>query len=237
MVSFLHYLFELIVPSNCVICQNAVSVIQNNLCSSCLDKFRYLENNCALCSSEVNDGVCNFCNTRAVYFDKNISIFEYNDVVKELLHQIKFNNLKYLFKHFSKIVYMKLLNLELEFDLITYIPMNKKKKWTRGYNQSEIIAKDIASNYGVPCCQVLDEKSNAGTQRELGYKERFINVLGRYEVKKTGCKQNIKEKRILVIDDVFTSGATLNEVSRKLKDFGVKEVFTLTIAKTKTKNY
>ena len=117
-------------------------------------------------------------------------------------------------------------------DLVTFVPMNVTKKWKRGYNQSQLFAKEFSKKHKIRLLKTLIENKNSGIQREMSYSERFLNVIGRYKIYK---KSRIKDKNILLIDDIFTSGATINECARILKKNGSKSVFIITIAKAKLK--
>ena len=107
-----------------------------------------------------------------------------------------------------------MLNNGLDYDLITSVPMNRKKKWERGFNQSELIAMYLSRKMHREYIPLLSEKYGARTQRNLRYKERFLNVINRYRVKNPDL---VKGKILLLIDDVFTTGATINECARILK--------------------
>ena len=148
--------------------------------------------------------------------------------MKEILHNYKFNKKRRLYIHLSKLAYEAIEQYKDLFDLITSVPMNKKKKWERGFNQSEIIAKKTAKMLNKAYYPLLEEKSRFKVQKELGYRERFLNILNRYKVKN---KKNVKNKSVLLIDDVFTTGATINECARILKSFGATYVYSLTMAR------
>jgi competence protein ComFC len=110
--------------------------------------------------------------------------------------------------------------------------MNRIKKWERGFNQSELIAKWLSVRLNKPYISLLEEKSRYKTQRMLGYRERFLNILDRYKILNI---KKISGKNILIIDDVFTTGATINECARIIKSFGAEKVYSLTMARANIK--
>ena len=110
--------------------------------------------------------------------------------------------------------------------------MNRVKKWERGFNQSELIAKRLSATLNKPYLSILKEKSSYKTQKTLGYRERFLNIMDRYKIQNI---KKIKGKNILIIDDVFTTGATINECARIIKSFGAENVYSLTIARADIK--
>jgi predicted amidophosphoribosyltransferase len=110
--------------------------------------------------------------------------------------------------------------------------MNRKKFAARGYNQSELLAVSMSKASGIPFLRLLREKKGSSHQREFSSSARYINVIDRYE---TLGEYNLSEKTILLIDDVFTTGATINECSRILSSAGVRSVFSLTVARSDLK--
>jgi len=110
--------------------------------------------------------------------------------------------------------------------------MNRIKKWERGFNQSELIAKWLSETLNKPYLPLLKEKSHYKTQKTLSYRERFLNILDRYKILNI---KKISSKNILIIDDVFTTGATINECARIIKSFGGANVYSLTIARADIK--
>ena len=182
------------------------------------------------------DGVCSICSDRKFYPTKNITLFSYEKVSKALIHALKFNGIKHIYKIFIPYIVKEIENImeEIEnfnenIDIITSVPMSRKKMIRRGYNQSKLIAKEAGKLTGIEFCEILEENSGARPQRSLNYDERFINVIDRY---KTNNNTKFKNKVVLIIDDVFTTGATINECSRKLIMSGAAKVFSITLVRS-----
>jgi len=215
-------------PSKCVSCGTPISYSLNCLCMNCFNKIRFIENGCGRCSGEMSNGRCVICSDRMFYLDKNITVSEYNGVMIDILHNLKFNRRKRLYFKMAELLFNELLKHKIEYDCITSVPMNHAKRWKRGFNQSELIARWISQKTDKIYIKSLKEKSWTNTQKDLRFKDRFINVLNRYEAINY---TSIIGKKILLVDDIFTSGATLNECARILKSNGVKGVYSLTIAR------
>lgn len=115
------------------------------------------------------------------------------------------------------------------FDVVTFVPMRKKEVRHRGYNQSELLAKEVASCLGIPCRALLEKSYDTRPQKELNANERVGNVLGVFDVIDSTA---VKEKRVLLIDDVITTGSTLNECAKMLKIHGATTVAALVFAAT-----
>jgi len=166
------------------------------------------------------------------YPAKHISLFSYEKVSKSVIHSLKFEGMKHVYKVFIPQICRRMHEFDDKIDIVTSVPMNRKKLVKRGYNQSRLIARDVGRKTGIEFHEILREKRNTTTQRSLNYSERFINVIDRYETVNSTIFRN---KVILLIDDVFTTGATVNECSRKLILSGAAKVFSLTIVRSDLK--
>ncbi len=115
----------------------------------------------------------------------------------------------------------------VKFDYVTYVPMTEKELAERGYNQSELIAVHMARKLGLPCKRVISKLYETKRQRTLSEKYRSGNVLGVFDVPRRG---EVANKRILLCDDVLTTGATLTECAKMLSVSGAREVMCITAA-------
>jgi competence protein ComFC len=240
MLNILHNFFiqtiDILFPSFCINCNRTISYKDACLCVDCFQKIEFLENKCDICSGDILDNKCIICSDRKIFFDRNISLAGYTGIFREIIHNYKFNKRKRLYKHISKLVFNEIDRLKDSIDIVTSVPISRKKKFHRGYNQSELIAKDIAVRMKKVYRRCLKENRHFKTQRELGYRDRFLNILNRYEIKNTKRIRNFfYGKKILIIDDVYTTGATINECARILKSFGADRVYSLTFARADIK--
>ncbi len=221
-------LFELFFPEKCSVCNKNISYLENSICAVCKNEIFMLDKNrCLVCSGKIIRSKCSICSNRYIYFDKNISIFLYTDIIKLMIHSFKFKSNLRIGQYFSNIIAIKIKEMGVDVDYITAVPMTKKRKQKRGYNQAEVIAKKVAKIINLEYKKLLIEHEKITAQKTLTYNERFLNALDRYAPKK---KIDIGDKNIIIIDDVFTTGATINECSRILKKMGARQVFSLTIA-------
>ena len=122
----------------------------------------------------------------------------------------------------------KYVELFGSYDIISAVPIHKKRKHDRGYNQSELIAKKLAKNIpNIIYKNILKKTINNQRQSELKKEERLENVKNVYQIQN---RQIIENKRIVLFDDIYTTGSTVNECSRVLKENGAKEILVLTLA-------
>jgi len=169
---------------------------------------------------------------KAHHFEKHFYLFIYEGIIREKLIQYKFQNQNYLCDFFSKILLNneKLSRILKNYDIIIPVPMYPQKEKIRGYNQTSIIAKKIAEKS--KCLDfddtVLKKIKNTKTQSSLNKSDRMNNIKNAYKVFNI---QKIKNKKVILLDDIYTTGATVNECSKMLKKSGTKEVLVITIAK------
>ncbi|MFC1669017.1 ComF family protein [Spirochaetota bacterium] len=223
-------ILDLLFPSACINCKKPVKFEENSVCNECLSSVKLIEEKCERCSGIIEKGKCTICSDREFYIKKNIAVAEYSGLIKELLHVLKFNKRRRLYRHLSKIAYPELLKSKIDCDMLSSVPMSSTNRWERGFNQSELISKDLSSMLGLPYHELLRENRNTISQKGLGYRDRFINVLNKYCVNDPSF---IIGKKILLVDDVFTTGATMNECARILLESGALEICSLTIARAK----
>ena len=227
---------DIIFPCECVYCGDLISSSQCHLCRECSTLLKKINDCCPVCSGIISDGVCSICSDRKFYPAMNRTLFSYENVSKAVIHALKFSGIKHIYKIFIPYIAEEIKNIAEEIekfneniDIITSVPMSRKKMIRRGYNQSKLIAKETGKLTGIEFCETLKENSKAKQQRSLNYDERFINVIDRY---KTINNAKFENKVVLIIDDVFTTGATINECSRILLLSGAAKIFSITLVRS-----
>jgi competence protein ComFC len=192
------------------------------------------ENYCIICGEEDCFGICNNCKKSInligqEYQEEIISCGYYGGVLKELILNFKYKSdftagdilAELMEEYISDILNYK------EY-IIAYIPLSKKSQKARGFNQCEYIARKIAANLEIEAVELLIKVKETKEQKKLKKDERFENIRGAFGFKK-GI--NVKNKNIILIDDVTTTGATLKEASELLKKFNIGDIKLLTLAK------
>lgn len=174
------------------------------------------------------------------YNSQNVySLFDYEDVIRNSILRYKFEDFSHLHNLFAFCIFnsKKAYNFLNLYDIIMPAPIHKKRKQERGFNQTELIAKDLVLLKYLKdnrLSLLLDSNTlvkvlNTKPQNELSGAERLINLKGAFEVK---SEKNIDNKKVLLIDDVYTTGSTFNECRKTLINAGAKEVGIITIAKS-----
>lgn len=166
------------------------------------------------------------------YFEKHVYLFSYKDKIRKLILDYKFNDKSYLYKIFAEIIIKnkKIYGILKKYDIIMPVPIHKKRKRQRGYNQSELITKEIASKLENLEYQnkVLQKVKHTIPQSSLSKEQRKRNVENVYKIIN---KEKIKNKKVILFDDIYTTGATVKEIAKLLKQNGVSKILVLTIAK------
>lgn len=227
---------DMLFPSRCVVCECLLD--SEGLCSDCWSKIRWIsEQKCRICSQpftvEIDsvDSVCAQCLSKPPNFDKAVSVFVYDDFSKKIVLKFKHSDATYLAEILSKLMFRSAI-LEIESsDLIIPVPIHFMKRLKQKYNQSELLAQKISKISGVKCePRILKKIKQTSPQEGLSGIQRRKNVIGSFGIDDT-YKYLLKDKRILLIDDVFTTGSTVDECSKILKKHTAKEVIVLTLAR------
>ena len=207
---------------------------KQRLCEKCNESLsRNNSKTCPKCGRKlVSEGVCLTCKKSLPLFKKGISPLVYEGEVSELVNRLK-NGQRYLAWLLGEEIAERLKTDE-EFStdlLVVGVPMTQSKRCERGYNQAEELAKVISKRLGLECdLEVLEKRKDTIGQKHLNYKERKKNLEGSIFVHK---RVKVRDRRILLVDDILTTGATGNECSRVLLSAGAKEVIFVTVASLK----
>ncbi len=164
-------------------------------------------------------------------FEKHIYLGKYEKEFREDILAYKFSDKSYMYKTFAKLILKneKICRIIKSYDIIIPVPIHKKRKNERGYNQSELIAKEIAKNVKeINYQNPLKKTKNNERQSELKKDERKQNVKNVYEIQKG---QIIQNNRIILFDDIYTTGSTADECAKILKENNARDILVLTLAK------
>lgn len=173
---------------------------------------------------------------KSKYYDEHIYMFKYADVRNKTL-AYKFDDKAYYYKTFVNILLnnKKMCEILKSYDIIIPVPIHNKRRKERGYNQTELIAKELAKNIdGLEYVDTLQKNKNTVPQSTLKKEERIKNSAGMYELKnkiKQTAENKIYQKNVLIFDDIYTTGSTANECAKVIRMLGPKMIGILTLAK------
>jgi competence protein ComFC len=199
------------------------------MCRECQGKVVFIKGRrCIKCSvSLISEAkICTRCREREYYFTQNYALCEYRDTIKDLIYFYKFKAKRTLCFFFAELLY-KYLSLKKTKYLLIPVPSMQHNVRKRGWDHMRLIARVLHNRYRIPVLSCLKRKGWI-TQKELSSRERFENIVG--SISCTHGQQLIGLQEAVLLDDIFTTGATANECARVLIDNGVKEVSVLTVA-------
>lgn len=224
-------------PSFCELCSSLLEFPQEKvICHSCWKSIRISHPSYCLCCGRFFEALeephlCQDCLQKRPPFSHHRSCGKYKGKLKDIILLYKYRHFQVLGKDLARLVY-RALGREEEIwwsvDAIVPVPLHPKRKKERGFNQAQIIAKELARVKGIELRDGLLVKiKNVPPQTSLRIEERVENVSGAFCVVKG---EKIKERVVLLVDDVYTTGSTIRECSSVLRNAGVKEVRALTVA-------
>jgi ComF family protein len=223
-------LLDFIYPPVCGLCGRPADSDDRLVCRSCWGLLTTIEEPfCLNCREFIQTGtLCRNCGDDALTV---FSLGVYDDTLRSIIHDLKFGCLKPLGiaigTQLSDIIGDKCQYLK--FDMIVPVPLHESRLYLRGFNQAEVIGREIARGIGIPCRpEVLAMTRRTRQQARLTAPQREINVRGAYAVI---ASETVRGKSILIVDDITTTGATLREVARMLKKAGAGRV-TAAVAAT-----
>ncbi len=203
-----------------------------SLCKNCLAKLRELKGKvCEVCGDKVTlaSKICARCNKTRYNFDVNRSFAYYDGAAARIIKGLKYSGKKF----YKDVIAEAMLTIDKYYDnvdVITFVPMSAKNKRARGYNQAEEIATALSEKLNKPVVKLLEKVGDGKHQAGLTAAERRENLIDTFKL--ADSRIELKGKVVLIVDDVFTTGATLNECAKMLKPLKPRKIKTVTFAKT-----
>ncbi|USO00527.1 MAG: ComF family protein [Alphaproteobacteria bacterium] len=230
------WILRVLMPEICYICEKEVET--QGICIACWQKLTFItQPYCIICGTPFEflieqNSMCAQCIQKEPMFDLNRSALKYDKYSKKLIMHYKNKNAMYLQNFFVNLLRNTIQPYINQIDFITPVPIHYWRTIWRGYNQSSLLAQELAKLVKKPCIDDLLLKTKfSKSQSNFNRQDRFENVKQTFEFNAT-YENKIKNRNMLLLDDVKTTGATLSECASVLKKAGAKQVYTLTIAQT-----
>lgn len=227
-------ILNLIFPRRCVICNEILEVnrISIGYCKKCYKKLRFCDEPiCMKCGKPMKSSFeefCYDCKRKRHYFEQARSVYIYKGEIKKSIYRFKYNNKRYYKEAFARDAVRMFGNwiLSKNIDAIIAVPMYKKKEKIRGYNQASLFAKELSDNLGIKFYDDLVIRTrNTVPMKELSDVEREKNLKNAFNFTKKG----LQLKKVLVVDDIYTTGVTLDMVAKCLIDSGIEKVYGMCV--------
>ncbi|SHI47718.1 ComF family protein [Parasporobacterium paucivorans] len=226
-------LLNILYPRRCAICGRIVIPERDRVCPECRKILPYIEEPaCKKCGKGIEDAsseYCHDCVKKKHYFEQGAALFEHDKNIRHSLYEFKYKN-KREYADFYAEELVKKFEQTIKIwgaQALIPVPLHQKKMLTRGFNQSEILAGRISALTGVPVdAGYLKRIRNTDAQKELGKAQRARNLEKAFAVTdSTG-----RYERVLLVDDIYTTGSTVDACARALNEAGVKSVYFITVS-------
>ncbi|MEF8799237.1 MAG: ComF family protein, partial [Candidatus Bipolaricaulota bacterium] len=221
-------MLDILYPPHCYLCGEPLTT-HRYICPDCLDSFEEITGPiCEKCGQPARKpgGVCSECSegNREFFLARSFGRYKPGGGLAESIKGLKYEGEKALAKGLAPLLARGESGEFLErVDAITFVPLSREKLADRGFNQAELLAQSLARDRGIPSFQTLIKERATKPQAELGREERLVNVRGSFTYRK-----RVDYESVMLVDDVFTTGATVDECSKVLKEAGVGRVFVAT---------
>ncbi len=216
MSQLLEWFFDLLYPPRCMLCRRLMESSEKPVCGRCnveLPEF---------------DGPLK----KVPYFEKTVAPFFYEEPIRDAILRFKFRGMQKYAEQFAAWMAIWVRDqLDGKYDLISWVPCSKRRRWQRGFDQAELLAKALAAELETEAICTLTKTKNNQKQSQTGSAaRRRANVLGVYQAVKP---ERFSGKRVLLVDDVLTTGATLSECGKVLRMTGSGDLVCAVIAATR----
>lgn len=228
---YMRSLLTQLYPNRCPVCGKVLH--DTLICAECRKKLKYVKQpTCFSCGKPLADDsreYCVDCRKRAHEFCQGKAVFCYQGPVRDMLYRYKYSNRRDYTEFFAQEaerMYAGWIK-QCAVEAIVPIPLSKKKKRRRGYNQAEIFAKRLAELNGLPCItKLLIRTRDTAPQKQLSVQERKNNLKNAFKI----TENIVKLSRVLLVDDIYTTGSTIDAAALALKQAGMEEVYFLCIS-------
>lgn len=230
--SYVTALLDLVYPPRCPGCQKLTAF--GDFCSRCARLLSTIgQPACRYCGKPVLSAVdnCRDCRGQRLYFDSAGAAWIFEGLARDVIHAYKFSNQKNLAPMLAGYLKPLINSTSQSSRIITWVPLTRRKTWSRGYDQAKLLAINLSNQVNIPSIALLRRIKTTRDQNQLDGRLRRINMHGAFEPIST---DRIYGADIILIDDVYTTGSTVGECSKILKKSGAGSVHVATLARTCT---
>ena len=210
-------------------CGEIVSPPGWQVCRDCFPKLLFVEPPvCMKCGKSLEDGseaFCHDCAAGAKSFEYGVALLNYDDVMRRAVSRIKYKNRREYIKPFAKMFWMRWGKTiaEMEADCLVPVPLHPTRYRKRGFNQAELLARELGSLSGIPVrTDILFRERKTEAQKELTPDQRIRNLQKAFRAD----PEKADVSSVILVDDIYTTGSTAEACTRALKEAGVGKVYT-----------
>lgn len=230
-------LLDMLYPVRCPICSEIVIPKERMVCKECKEKLIYVEkprcNRCGKPIEEEEKEFCDDCERRQFHYEKGFAVWVYNDLMRKSIAAYKYHSKKEysnFYVHEMNRLYGATLH-RLSLDAILPVPVHRSKHLERGFNQAELLARGLGRELRLPVItELLIRIKKTLPQKKLSNKERLKNLSEAFVINEQPPKTGLTTmKRVLLVDDIYTTGSTVETCSKILKSHGIEEVYFIVV--------
>ena len=225
------FLISVLFPRRCPVCDEVI-LHGEKICGVCAGKVVYIkEPSCKKCGKQLENErkeYCGDCSRKRHFYEQGKAIFSYQKDMKRSMYRFKYSNRREYAEFFAEAAAKKYGTwlVRRGIDVIVPVPMYAAKKRSRGYNQAEVFARALGRECAIPVeKKMVIRVKNTMPQKAMNNKQRKDNLKGAFQVR----SNIVKYSKILLVDDIYTTGATIDTIAELLKKSGAKEVYFLSI--------
>lgn len=229
---FYEALLDLVYPRRCPVCDKAVKPFGNLICEECEKKIIYNKAPfCAKCGKELKDKrafFCHDCARRRHEYDRGMALFSYSGIA-DSIYRFKYAGRQeyaaYYGERMARILGKKILALQP--DALVPVPVHPARKRKRGYNQAEVLAKELGALLDIPVdTKLIKRVRNTRAMKDLSAAQRQNNLKRAFKI----CRNDVKLDTVIIIDDIYTTGSTIDAMAGLLRQSGIKHIYFAALA-------
>ncbi|MDE6942820.1 MAG: double zinc ribbon domain-containing protein [Lachnospiraceae bacterium] len=230
--TFLEILTDIFYPRRCPVCDKAVRPFGGLICETCKAKFIYVKQPyCLKCGKELTretEEYCGDCLRRRHLFDNGRSLFVYKSVA-DSIYRFKYKGRQEYGTYYAGCMAKRLGGwiAQRRPDALIPVPIHAAKRRVRGYNQAHVLARELGRCTGIPVeADLVKRIRRTAPMKDLPLAERQNNLKRAFKI----CRNDVKLDTVIIIDDIYTTGSTIDSMSYELRRAGVKHIYFVTLA-------
>ena len=225
-------IIDLLYPRRCPVCDEILFPGKVKICVDCRSKIIYIkEPTCKKCGKPLKCAeaeYCADCMEKSYFYKEGAALFSYPPL-KQSLYRFKYGGRQEYADFYAEEI-VRFLNQKIagwNAEALIPVPLHKDKKRVRGYNQAEVLADAISKRTGIPvCASIVERVKNTIPQKQLDETARQNNLKRAFKI----YQNDVKLNTIIIIDDIYTTGSTINALSYTCRNAGIKDIYFLTVA-------
>lgn len=229
---FFGTLADLLYPRRCPVCDRAVSPFGSLICKDCENKLKYIkEPYCMKCGKTLRQEekeYCGDCMQHRHLFDRGRALYEYKSAA-DSIYRFKYKGRQEYAAYYARCMIKELGGwiAGCRPDAFVPVPIHSSKRRVRGYNQAEVLACELGGLTGIPVeTDLIQRVRKTVPMKELSAVERQNNLKKAFKI----CRNDVKLDTIVIIDDIYTTGSTIDAMSHELREAGIKHIYFMTLS-------